>query len=464
MAATAAPSRFSEGVRRTFQAFNVDLYRVLWFGTLFSFLGMQMQVIARGYLAFELTNSNTALGGVMIAFGIPQLLFGLWGGVVADRMAKRNVLIIWQSAIALSSALLAVAIALDLIAYWMLIANSVVMGIAFSFIGPARQAFIGDLVPDHLMGNAIVLQQANMNGTRVFGPALAGTLIAIPLIGMAGVYVLTTVGFIFSVITMFRLPPGEPKRRMTDRSPLQDTLDGLRYVRRDRPVGILLAMSFMVVALAFPYQGFLASVVRSVYDRGSLALGILSSLSAVGALAATLAVATLTGHRRACQIVVGTGIGFGLMLIAFAGAPNFLVALLIIPFVGAFASAFQSLSNGLTMMLTDKQYYGRVQALLGMSWSLFGILSLPLGIIADSVGIRTTLAVMGGLAILSLLGLYAVAYFRGIEDELCARCAPTRRDVFGALPAPPAAPVPTETGALPPREETPAPAFGKAGG
>src|SRR5207253_101368 len=108
----------------------------------------------------------------MIAFGVPQLVFGLWGGVVADRMAKRNVLVVWQFVIAVASAFMAVAIATDHIAYWMLIATGLATGTAFAFIGPARQAFIGDLVPPESMGNAIVLQQANMNGTRVFGPAL----------------------------------------------------------------------------------------------------------------------------------------------------------------------------------------------------------------------------------------------------------------------------------------------------
>ena len=179
MRSASVPRSEPHGLRRTFQALAVPRYRILWWGTLFSFLGMQMQMIARGYLAYDLTNSNTALGGVMIAFGVPQLVFGLWGGVVADRMAKRNVLILWQSAIALGSGLMAAAIATDHVAYWMLIATGVLTGTAFAFIGPARQAFIGDLVPAELMGNAIVLQQASMNGTRVFGPALAGVLIAI---------------------------------------------------------------------------------------------------------------------------------------------------------------------------------------------------------------------------------------------------------------------------------------------
>ena len=414
----AAPAR-----QRTFAALAQPAYRVLWWGTLFSFLGMQMQMVARGYLAYELTGSNTALGGVMIAFGVPQLLLSLWGGVVADRLPKRNVLILWQGVIAVASGLMALAIATDHVAYWMLLATGVVTGVAFSFIGPARQAFIGDLVPGHLMGNAIVLQQANMNGTRVFGPALAGALIATPLVGMAGVYALTTLGFVVAVVTMARLPPGHPRPGANHRSPLQDTLDGLRYIVRDRPIGILLLMSFGVVALAFPYQGFLASVAKSEFHRGAVALGALSSAAAVGALGATLVVAGLTGHRHVWRVQTVSGIAFGAALIAFGFTPRFELALFAILLVGAFASAFQSLNNALAMTLSDPRYYGRVQALLGIGWSLFGIVSLPLGIVADIIGIRSTLGLMGLSAVVTVAGLHLLAMLTGTGEQLRGRAA-----------------------------------------
>lgn len=403
--------------QRTFAALGQPAYRTLWWGTLFSFLGMQMQVVARGYLAYELTGSNTALGGVMIAFGVPQLLLSLWGGVVADRLPKRNVLLVWQGVIAVASGLMALAIAAERVAYWMLLATGAVTGAAFSFIGPARQAFIGDLVPAHLLGNAIVLQQANMNGTRVFGPALAGALIATPLIGMAGVYALTTLGFIVAVVTMLHLPPGHPRPGTDRRSPLQDTLDGLRYVVRDRPIGILLLMSFCVVSLAFPYQGFLASVAKSEFRRGALALGALSSAAAIGALGATLLVAGLTGHRHAWRVQTLSGIAFGVALIAFGYAPLFELALAVVVLVGAFASAFQSLNNALAMTFAEPRYYGRVQALLGIGWSLFGIVSLPLGIVADAIGIRATLGLMGLSAVITVAGLHLLALLTGVGGK-----------------------------------------------
>jgi MFS family permease len=428
--AAAPAGRISAGFRRTFEALDVPAYRILWWGTLFSFIGMQMQVVARGYLAFDLTRSNTALGGVMIAFGIPQLLLSLYGGTVADRMAKRNVIIFWQSMIALASALMAVAIFADVVEYWMLIVSGIATGASFSFIGPARQAFIGDLVPPRLMGNAIILQQANMNGTRVVGPALAGALIAIPVIGMGGVYTLTTIGFIFSVVTMFKLPPGRPRQATPNASAMQATREGISYVRQNRPVAILIAMSFLVVALGFPYQGFLASITRDEFDRGAIGLGLLSSMTAVGALAATLSVATLTGHRHVWRMQALAGIAFGLSLVAFGASPSFATSLLIALCVGATASAFQSLNSALTMTLTEPRYFGRVQALMGLSWSLFGIISLPLGIVADSIGIRATLMLMGLASIISILALWFIGRLINAESEMSERRALARQVVF----------------------------------
>jgi MFS family permease len=428
--------RFSTGVRRTFEALDVPDYRILWWGTLFSFAGMQMQMVARGYLAYDLTRSNTALGGVMIAFGVPQLLLSLYGGAVADRLAKRNVIIFWQAMIALASALMAAAIFADMVAYWMLIVTGVITGTSFSFIGPARQAFIGDLVPAPLMGNAIVLQQANMNGTRVVGPALAGALIAVPLIGMGGVYVLTTVGFIISTVTMLRLPPGRPKGGRSPRSAMQDTREGLSYVGRNRPLAILLLMSFMVVALGFPYQGFLASITRDEFERGAVGLGILSSATAVGALIATLGVATLTNHRHVWRMQALAGLAFGVSLVAFGLSPTFVIGLVTAFFVGGTASAFQSLNSALAMMLSEARYYGRVQALMGLSWSLFGIISLPLGIIADAIGIRETLALMGLASIASIVALELVGRSIGAEEDMQRRRTAIRREPFARQAAP----------------------------
>jgi predicted MFS family arabinose efflux permease len=204
-------------------------------------------------------------------------------------------------------------------------------------------------------------------------------------------------------------------------------------------VAILISMSFLVVALGFPYQGFLASITRDEFNRGAIGLGLLSSMTAIGALAATLSVATLTSHKHVWQMQALAGIAFGLSLIAFGASPSFATGLLIALSVGATASAFQSLNSALTMTLTEPRYFGRVQALMGLSWSLFGIISLPLGILADAIGIRATLMLMGMASILSILALWFVGRLVNAEGEMSWRRALARQEVFErTAPASPA--------------------------
>jgi MFS family permease len=397
---------------RTFAALGNPLYRTLWFGTLFSFLGMQMQVLARGYLAFDLTGKNGALGLVTLGFGVPQLLLSLWGGVLADRLPKRKTLIVAQVLIAANSAWIAAMIAFDLIEFWMLVVASVWQGAMFSFVGPARQAFIGDLVGRQHLGNAVVLQQMSMNSTRVVGPSLAGMFIAIPFIGLAGVYLATTLGFVIACVSLLWLPAGEPMTRINQRSPMADLRDGVSYVVGRPAIWNLILVSFAAVMIGFPYQTFLPSIAKDVYGVGAGGLGTMSSATAVGAVVATVLVAAYADSPRAWYAAPVLGVLFGGSLIALGASPNYAIGLVVLLAVGGFAAGFQSLNNSLTMTYTQPEYQGRVQSMTMLSWSLFGIAALPLGLLADRIGIRETHAVMGGATVLLIIAIQALAHLK----------------------------------------------------
>lgn len=406
-------------------------YRTLWFGNVFSFLGMQMQVIARGYLAYDLTHKNSALGGVMLAFGVPQLVLSLWGGVIADRLPKRHVLMVCQVIVGLNSAWLATMIATGMVEYWMLLLSGVIQGAGFSFIGPARQAFISDLVTRDQLPNAVVLQQLSMNSTRVIGPSLAGVFIAVHFIGTAGVYYITTAGFIAATLMMFRLPKGEPKPRANRPSAATDLVDGLKYIAARPNVGLLILSSFAIVMVGFPYQSFLPSVAKSVYGVGSGGLGLLSTVGAVGAVVATVLVASMNAKTSAYWQPLAA-LAFGGALIGLGAASSFPVGLLAMVFVGALAAAFQSLNNSLVMSMTDAEYHGRVQSMNMLSWSLFGLASLPLGFLADAVGIRETLVIMGAFCIVAILLIEALRRATvGTRARAVARVTAERAEAAG---------------------------------
>jgi predicted MFS family arabinose efflux permease len=391
----------------TFGALRDPQYRLLWLGGLVSFLGVQMQFIARGWLAFDLTGSNKGLGAVYLGFGVPMLLLTPWGGVAADRLSKRRVLMACQLSLAISSGIVAVAISLDMITYPLLIASAVIQGAGFSFLGPARMAFTGELVGPNRLANAIVLQQMSMNGTRIFGPSIAGALIGIAFFGVAGVYYVTTVLMLMALAVSIQLPAGLARADRPVASPFSELADGVRYLFR-RPVLLLLVLtSFIVVMIAFPYVAFLPTLAEEAFDVGASGYGLLSGASAVGALVASLFIASRADGPRAWRMQTVAGACFGLGIILLAVAPSFPLALLAILFAGGASSAFQSLNNALVLGASEPAYHGRIQSLMMLSFSGFGMAALPLGALADAVGLRETMAGMGAVSAAAIV-VYAV--------------------------------------------------------
>ena len=170
--------------RAALSSLQVPEYRVLWWAGVFSFMSVQGQFVLRGLLAWDLTESEGALGLVYLVFGLTMLIGTPFGGVVADRFAKRRVLLWSQSLIFVAAAAMAVVVLADLVTFWMLLLASMAQGLAFAFYGPARIAMAAELVGRDQLGNAITLSMLSMSGTRVFAPALAGFLAGLTFVGI----------------------------------------------------------------------------------------------------------------------------------------------------------------------------------------------------------------------------------------------------------------------------------------
>lgn len=390
------------GSTSTFASLSVLSYRMLFASGLIAFLAVQSQVVARGWLANELTGTNTGLGGVYMAFGVPMLLATPFGGVLADRLSKRLIIAACQVAMALSSAWLGFGVAFDFIEYWMLLVTSGIQAVSFAFLGPARMAMTGQLVGRELLPNAIVLGQMSMNSTRVIGPALAGIAIGIAWFGTAGVYFTSAVLSVLAYFVTMRLPKDEPAEAST-RSPLQEYRDGLAYVRRNRDIGLLIVTSFVVVMVGFPYLAFLPRVSDNLFDEGAAGYGLLSAVSAVGAVIMSLYVARRAGGSQARRIQTFSGLAFGAGVLLLAAAPTFALALIAVLLVGAAASGFQAMNNSLVLALSEFEFHGRIQSLMMLSFSGFGMAALPLGAIADAIGLRETMGIMGVLTLGSMV-------------------------------------------------------------
>ena len=377
-----------------FASFAIAPFRIIWIGTFLYYLSIFMGIIARGALAKELGGTNTALGLVTLAFGAASLLFTPIGGVVGDRLSKRLVMILATALLALTSAWLAVTEFFDATEFWMLIAVSALQAMAFALLLPARMAYTVELVGPGLIPNAVALSQVSLNFNRVLGPAVAGAMLGVAWLSFTAIYATAALLGVAAVACYSFLDPGNPDPNRPRRAPMAEMVEGLTYARSNHTIRLVLVLAIAITMIGFPYVAFLPSVSEDFFNAGAAGFARLSLVGAAGGLAAGLAVArsSLAQGRR---IQFWSAIGIGLRLIFLGTAPSFFLAGVATTLLGAATAGFQSMNGTLALSAADPALHGRVQSLLGLGFSAFGLASLPLGILADSIGLETTLALMG---------------------------------------------------------------------
>lgn len=388
-------------------------FLVLYLNAAAVFLGVMAQAIARSWLAFELTGSNAALGGVLLAFGVALLVATPWGGVAADRLPKRLVLQISVLLLASSSAWIGLAVVFDVVAYWMLIGSSVLQAVGFALFNPARMAFLAELVPRGSVPQAVSLLLVNAEVSRVVGPALAGVVIGAVTWGTEAIFLFSALLATVGVLLTAALPAGRRQGEASGRSPLGELADGVRYVRRHPELSALVWCGIGVTMMGLPYLAFMPTISSDLFGLGSVGYGILSATSAVGGVMAGVLLGRRTSWVRQTRVLVGSGAVFGLAVSALAVAPNAYAAVVVLLAVGAAMLAFQTTNQSQLMALSDMEFHGRVQSLIMLSYGAFGIAALPLGLLADVIGLRWTLTGMGA-GVLAFVVLYAVVSRRTV--------------------------------------------------
>lgn len=382
-----------------FSSLQIRDYRILWWAGLFSFMSVQMQFLLRGILAWDLTLRERSVGTVYFFFGVSMLVTTLMGGVAADRLPKRIVLLVSQSLITLAAVGMGIAVVTDREEFWMLLVAAVMQGGSFGFLGPARVAFSAELVGREHIGNAIALTMLSMNGTRVFAPALAGALAGVAFIGIGGAYLVAGMCSVFSLAAMFMLPPGKPAADTVAKNPLAEIADGIRYVARVPSLRRLILTSFVIIMFGFNYVSFIPVYVKDVFGETDAWVGYFSSIGAIGAVAAAYPLASRADSPRAKQIMILAGVAFGGTVIVLAYSPWLILSLLTMIGIGAANTAFQSLSATLAITESDPGYQGRVQSIMQLSFAGFGLAALPLGQLAEMIGLRHSMGIMGGVVV-----------------------------------------------------------------
>jgi MFS family permease len=389
--------------RGMFATLRVREFLRLYVGSTIVFLGVMGQGIARGWLAFDLTGSNAALGGVLLAFGVAMLVVTPWGGVVADRMPKRLILQVSIGLLAATSAWIGLAVAFNVVAYWMLLAAGALQAVAFALYNPARMAFISELVPSRDVPEAVTLLLINAEASRVAGPALAGVVIASSSSGTQGVFIVCATLFVGALLVTCGLPVGRRHSQTPPRSPLAEMVDGLRYVRRRQELMTLLWCILLVVMIGLPYLAFLPTVAADLFGTGSAGYGVLSASSAAGAVVVGFLVGPLRRRVNPWKLLSAAGMLFGVALVVLGLAPSFAFAVAVLVPLGAGMLVVQTIGQSMLMSLSDLEFHGRIQGLVMLGFGGFGIAALPLGLLADAFGLRLTVCGMGAAVVLTVI-------------------------------------------------------------
>ena len=407
-----------------FAALSKRDFRTLWVSSVFTFMGVQMQFFLRGILAWDLTGRSDALGLVFFVLGISLLIATPLGGVASDRLPRRTVMLVSQVGLVVASGAMAVAVITEVVEFWMLLVAAASQGVAFGFFGPARIAMASDLVGRKNLGNAISLQSLAMNGTRVFAPSVAGALVGLSFFGIGPTYIVSASFAVVSLVLTAQLPH-TPAALSGAARPFSDIADGVQYVKSNPPIRNIVLTTFAVLMFAFSYVSFIPALVEGEFGLGEQEVGIFTSASSVGALLAAFWVAGLADSPRAQSIMTLAGALFGVMVIGLGVAPVFLVALVVVVIAGAGTTTFQTLSNTLALRKAHPEFQGRVQSIMQLSFAGFGLSALPLGILAEQIGLRPTLVIMGSIAAIAVV-VYGVtspsptAEPDGPQDEVTA--------------------------------------------
>ena len=369
--------------RQTFSSLANRDFRNLWLGMVLMMGAMQMFMLTQSYLIYDMTRSPGLLGLVGSSHALPLLLIGLFAGAMADRFEGKRIIQIGQSGATLSVLIVAVTIATDTVTWVHLLVGSVVLGGCLSFLMPARQTMIPQLVGEDNLPNAMALNAAGMSSTTLLSPALAGTLYAAS--GPAVTYFVISAMFLGSVLLTGVLPKLKEAARTGRSSMTGDIGAGLSYVRKSPLVLVLVVMGLASALFAMPFRILMPIFIVDIYDRGPEAMGLMMSGMGVGSLSGSLFIATLGVWRRGLMLIAGTfATGIALLLVALL--PFYAVALGLMVFLGLGEGARQTLNQALIIEVTDAQFRGRVMSIFMMNFALMPLAALPAGVAAEFLG------------------------------------------------------------------------------
>jgi MFS family permease len=397
------PTRRRLSAQQTFAALRHRNYRLWFTGQLVSLFGTWMQTTAQGYLVFQLTSSPVYLGYVGFAAGVPAWLFTLYGGVVADRLSRRTLLLLTQTAMMILAFALAGLVFAGLVRPWQIVALAFCLGIANAFDAPARLAFVSELVERDDLTNAIALNSTMFNLATATGPAVAG--LAYALVGPGWCFMLNGLSFlaVIAALLLMRITPQEQAARR--RSAWEELREGVRFIGGHRAIRTLIALvaatSFFGISIATLFPAWAVDIIGGDATTN----GLLLSARGLGSLISALLIASLGRFNYKGRLLTAGMFAFPALLLVFALVRWLPFALLVLVGVGVAAILVMNLANALVQTLVPDALRGRVMSVYSMTF--FGLMPLGAlwaGAVAEYAGAPTAV-LLGAATLLAIAAL-----------------------------------------------------------
>lgn len=389
--------------RQTFSSLSSPPFLFFWLGMLGIMAGMQMQMLARSYLTYEITGSAILTGVVGAANALPMLFLSLFGGAIADRFDRKRIVQVGQFLFAVLSLVIGLVIVSGEITWQYLTIGAIIQGSVFSFLMPARQAIVPSLVSREKVTNAMALSSAAMSAMTLTAPAFAGGLYAFA--GAEYVY-LVTAGLAFAAVVLTNFVPKTGRGVAKRRGPMLGEIKaGLSYIGQAHIIKMLLVVGLVTTVLAQPFRMLMPVFVVEIYDVGPEFMGLMMAVMGGASLVGALAVASLGRWKRGLLLMLG-GFLSAIALMLVAAVPFYLAALVIMIPLGLGDAARRTLNQSLVLELTEDQYRGRVMSVFMLNRGMMPLGVLPTAILIDYLGPQVGIGLLGITMFLFMAYLY----------------------------------------------------------
>jgi MFS family permease len=380
-------------------AFRYPAFRAFWCGMLASVSGFQMLRFGQFWLIFLITESPLALGYVGLANGVPAVLLNLFGGVAADKVDQRRLIMVAQSIIAVLVFVLATLTLLDVVKVWHILTMAFLAGAVEAFDQPARRALFPHLIDRKDMMSAVAMNSAIWPGTRIMAPAVAGLIIA--WAGTATTFYISAAGFLTMAVVVYGLKVPKVASRPST-STIHDLREGLGFVGKNSMFSYLIGMTFFSSFFGMAYIPLMQLFAVEILRVGAAGQGWLMGLGGVGSLLTTIWFAAKGGNvSRSLLIIVG-GMMSGISVVAFALTSvwigSFFLALALMFLVGVFNTMQNTALQASMQMLVPDHIRGRVMGIYGMTYNIRPLGGMQAGALAGLITAPFAIAV-GGLAV-----------------------------------------------------------------